>query len=144
MLLDNVKSNDVDIIDVFDLSIDGDNIYKLQYRGNYFGNTESYTLAQYHVATQTNMVTAIALLVNPTIISANGIASSTVTARITDQFRQPVPGRLVYFDHDDVSATPGEIITSPVNTDANGEAITSYRSGTTPSEVKISALVDQI
>lgn len=144
MVIDNVEDDNIHIIEVFDLAIEGANIYKLQHKANYFGNTESFTnsLASYHVATQTSMVTSMSLLVNPTIISANGISSTSIIARVKDQFFQPVVGRLVYFEHDD----PDGVITggTPVNTDSKGEAGTIYRSGVTAREVKISATVEQV
>ena len=143
MVIDNVEDDDTHIIEVFDLAIEGNNIYKLQKKANYFGHTEAYSLANYHVATQISMVTSISLLVNPSIIAANGLASSAVKARVKDQFYQPIAGRLVYFGADDTSG--GEIVGgTPVNTDINGEAGTIYRSGTAAREVKITATVDQV
>jgi len=61
-------------------------------------------------------------------------------AIVKDQFNLPIASRLVYFTDDDAN---GFIITSPVSTDANGEATTSYKAGTTANEVKITATAQQ-
>jgi hypothetical protein len=143
MVIDNVDENDVDVLQVFDLAIEGDNIYKLQLQANYFGNTEEYDLYNYHVATQTSMVTSVSLLVDPSIIAANGVSAANVVARVKDQFLQPIAGRMVYFASDDSSG--GDIVGgNPVNTDSNGEAGTIYRAGTEAREVKLTATVDQV
>ncbi len=142
MLLDNVESNDVDVIEVYDLAIEDDNIYKLQHKANYFGSTQSWGLANYHIATQTSIVTSISLLTGKSILSANGTSTTLITARVKDQFWQPVAGRLVYFDHDEDSS--GTITPSPVNTDSGGESTTIYKAGTKATEVKIIALIEQV
>jgi len=143
MVIDNVHENDTELLPVYDLAIEGDNIYKLQKNVNIFGETEKHTLYTYHIATQTSMVTSVSLLVNPSIIAANGLASTNVIARVKDQFFQPIAGRLVYFGHDDPSG--GEIVGgNPVNTDGGGEAGTIYRSGNEAREVKLTATVDQV
>jgi len=143
MLLDNVEDNDVDIIDVYDLAIEDDNIYKLQHKANYFGTTQGFgDLASYHIATQSKIVTSISLITGKSIISANDTATTLITARVKDQFWQPIAGRLIYFDHDEPSS--GSISTSPVNTDADGEATTIFKAGTEAVEVKISALTEQV
>ena len=143
MLLDNVQDDDVNIIDVVDLAIEDDNIYKLQYKANYFGGTESWNLANYHVATQTKIVTSISLLTSKSIIPADNNSTTLITARVRDQFWQPVAGRGVTFDHDEV--TTGAILPdTPVNTGPDGEATATYKSGTKATEVRISALVSQV
>jgi len=143
MLLDNVEITTNKVIVVYDLAIEGDNIYKLQRKANYFGQTESYSYAQYNVATQAKIVTSISLLADPSIISANGSATTGILARVKDQFWQPISGRLVYFSHDET--TTGDIIGgNPVNTNSLGEAGTIYKSGTKATEVKITAVIDQV
>lgn len=143
MLLDNVDANDVDILPVYDLAIEDDNVYKLQHKANYFGSTENFgDLASYHIATQSKIVTSISLITSKSIISANDTATTLITARVKDQFWQPISGRLVYFDHDETSSAT--ISPSPVNTDVNGESTTIYKAGTEATEVKISALTEQV
>lgn len=143
MVIDNIADDDKTVLEVYDLAVEGNTIYKLQLKANYFGNTETYTLANYSAATQLSMVTSMSLIVDPNIVAANGHSSVSIRARVKDQFYQPVAGRLVYFGHDDTSG--GDITGgNPVNTDVNGEAGTTYTAGTEAREVKLTATIDQV
>jgi hypothetical protein len=92
------------------------------------------------LSTLDHFVTSISLGAYPAIIAANTISTTDIVAIVKDQFLQPISGRLVNFADDD---TVGSIVTTPVNTDANGRAQTEYRSGSQAREVKITAVVEQ-
>jgi hypothetical protein len=88
------------------------------------------------------MVASISVTASPNVIAANQVSTSALTARVKDQFGQPVVARLVYFEDDDAE---GEIVTGAggVNTNSDGEASAVYRSGLAARLVAITARVDQ-
>lgn len=142
MAMDTINSNDVDIIDVYDISINGNNLYRLQIQATYFGSTTGWSNYSYQPATFNPMVASISLTASPNVIAANQVSSSSLTARVKDQFGQPVEARLVYFEDDDGD---GEISSGAggVNTDSEGEASAVYTSGLSARLVKITAKVNQ-
>jgi len=139
--MDNVEDDQSTVIDIYDLAMDGTNIYRLQNRATYYGNTYTWSSQyNYQLSTTTPFITSISLAAEPAILPANGVNNSTITAIVKDQFNQAITSKPVYFTDDDPN---GFITTSPVSTNANGEAQTSYKSGTTAREVEISATAEQ-
>lgn len=142
MVMDNVEDDDATNIVIYDLSIEGNNVYRLQRKATYYGTTTTFAdnTYNYQLSTLESFITSISLQADPAILPANGVNQSDITAIVKDQFLQPIASRLVYFTDDD---TVGAITTSPVNTNANGVATTKYTSGTTAREVKITATAQQ-
>jgi len=142
MSMDNLESNQATIIPIYDLAIEGANVYRLQTKATYYGTTYSFTTGpfNYQLSTMQPFVTSISLRANPAILPANGVNVSTITAVVKDQYNNPMAGKIVYFTDDD---PVGTILTSYVNTDGQGVAVTSYRAGTAAREVKITATVQQ-
>ena len=142
MAMDTIEQDDVNIILVYDITVNDKNLYRLQLKATYYGSTETWTNYSYQPATFNTMVASISMMASPNVIAANQVSTSTITARVKDQFGQPVEARLVYFEDDDVD---GEITTggSGVNTDSSGEAVAVYRSGLAARLVTITAKVDQ-
>lgn len=141
MIMDNISSDEITILPVYDLSIYQKNIYRLQLAATIFGSTEQWSTYNYQSATLNSFVSSIAVDAYPNVIAANGVSSSTITAKVKDQFGQPVAGRLVYFsDDDDIGSISGG---TPINTDSQGNAVTAYTAGTSAREVKIIATVEQ-
>lgn len=142
MSMDNVEDDQATVIDIYDLSIEGSNIYRLQRKATYYGSTYSFadSTYNYQLSTTEAFITSISLVADPAILPANGVNVSSITAIVKDQFNLPIVGRLVYFTDDD---GVGFIVTSPQNTDGNGVATTSYKAGTTAREVKITATAQQ-
>ena len=143
MAMDIIKSDEVTIIDVYDIAVYNKNVYRLQKYATYYGITEGWSQYNYQAATFNSMVASIGLVASPNIIAANEVSVSELTARVRDQFSQPVVGRLVYFSVD--SLNDGEIVSGQdiVNTDSMGVAASSYRAGSEAELVKILARVDQ-
>lgn len=142
MAMDTINANDVDIIEVYDISMKDRNLYRLQLKATYYGTTSSWSQYSYQPATFNPMVASISLEASPNVIAANAISSSALTARVKDQFGQPVVARSVYFTEDD----PDGFISSGgggENTDSKGEALAVYKSGISARLVKITATVDQ-
>lgn len=142
MSMDNLENNQANIIPIFDLAIEGSNVYRLQTKATYYGTTYNFATGpfNYQLSTTQPFVTSISLRANPAILPANGVNISNITAVVKDQYNNPVVGKVVYFTDDD---PVGAILTSYVNTDGQGVALTTYRAGTAAREVKITATVQQ-
>ena len=141
MAMDTIEDNDIYIIEVYDIAVYNKNVYRLQLKATYFGNTVSWGVYSYQPATFQSMVSSISLSADPNIIAANEVSVSNLTARVCNQFLEPMVGALVYFDLDGGSG--GTIITATDNTDSNGVALSAYRSGAVAELVVIVARVDQ-
>lgn len=142
MIMDNVQDDAATVIDIFDITMYGTNVYRLQLEATYYGNTEPFVggLYSYQLSTLDQFITSISLSADPAILPANGVNVASVTAIVKDQFLEPVSGKLVYFTDDD---TVGTIIGSPASTDSDGVANVSYKAGTTAREVLITATAQQ-
>lgn len=142
MTMDNVESDQATNIDIYDIAIEGTNVYRLQSKATYYGSTASFANSTYNyqLSTLNPFITSISLSANPAILPANGVNTSSITAIVKDQFNLPIQARQVYFTDDDPN---GSITSSPVNTDSNGVATTTYIAGTSAREVKITATAQQ-
>jgi len=141
MLINTVAPNGLTVYKVYDLAIEGNNIYRLQNQMNIFGGAASYSTYNYQPGTLVPYVTSISIAAIPNIMPADGISTASIIATVKDQFNQPVVAKLVYFDTDD----PAGILTGGTTktTDSVGKAETVYQAGTTPREVIIYATVTQ-
>lgn len=141
MVVDNVNLSSNEIIDIYDLAIDNNNMFKLQEKAIYYGSLETYSTYNYQIAPMDSFVTSISLSATPAVITANEVSTSTIVASVLDQFNQPVQGRLVsFFDDDGV----GNIqVPTVVNTDSNGKAQVVYKAGSEARGVKITATINQ-
>jgi hypothetical protein len=142
MIMDNVEDNQTTLIPVYDVTIEGDNVYRLQTKATYYGVTYAFSTGPYNyqLSTLDAFITSISLESNPAILPANGVNVANITAIVKDQFNLPIVAKLVYFTDDDPN---GFITSSPVNTDGTGTAVTTYKAGTQAREVKISATAQQ-
>jgi hypothetical protein len=142
MSMDNLEQNQSSIIPIFDIAIEGANVYRLQQKATYYGSTYTWSTGpfNYQLSTLQPFVTSISLRANPAILPANGVNVSTITAIVKDQYNSPMVGKIVYFTDDD---TVGAILTTNVNTNGQGTAVTAYKAGTAAREVKITATVQQ-
>lgn len=143
MTMDNLESNQAAVIPIYDITIEGVNVYRLQLKATYYGTTYPFSssLYSYQLSTLEPFITSISLSANPAILPANGVNISTITAIVKDQFDLPIVGKNVYFTEDD---PVGEITGgTPKVTDAEGVATTTYTAGTSAREVKITATAEQ-
>lgn len=142
MTMDNIRSDLATNIIVYDVTIEGTNVYRLQREATYYGSTQQYTFNTYNyqLSSLNSFITSMNVKTDPAILPANGVNPSTVTVTVRDQFNLPVQQRQVYFTDDDPT---GSILSSPVNTDSNGVAQTTYIAGTSAREVRISATAQQ-
>lgn len=142
MAMDTIRTNAVDIIKVYDMSVGGNNLYRLQKEATYYGSTISWSEYNYQPATFDKLVASIAMTARPSVLAANQVSTSNISALVRDQFGQPIQAKLVYFTHDDQD---GEIVSGDggANSDASGEAVAVYKSGLSARIVKITATVNQ-
>ena len=142
MAMDNIKEDLATNIIVYDVSIDGTNVFRLQRYATYYGITHEFddTTYNYQLSSLNSFITSISLRSDPSILPANGVNTATITAIVKDQFDLPIQSRLVYFTDDDPT---GSILSSPTNTDSNGVAVTTYKAGTTAREVRITGTSQQ-
>lgn len=142
MTMDNLEDDQATNIDIYDVTIEGTNVYRLQLKATYYGDTSDFqdSTYNYQLSTLNSFITSISLRADPAILPANGVNTSDITAIVKDQFNLPVAQRQVYFTDDDPN---GGIVTSIVNTDANGVAETVYVAGTSAREVRITATAQQ-
>lgn len=142
MTMDNIEQDQATNIVVYDLAIDGTNIYRLQRKATYYGTTTIFVdeTYNYQLSSLNSFITSISLRSDPAILPANGVNPAAITAIVKDQFNLPVQQKQVFFTDDDPN---GSILSSPVNTDANGVAQTTYIAGITAREVRITATAQQ-
>lgn len=137
MVMENIQSDLVTVIPVYDLSIDSDNMYRLQNIEDGGGSMSGYN---YQLSPLDSFVTSISLSASPAIIAANGLSTSTISAVVKDQFLQPIVGRRVTFSENGSGSITGG---TQINTDSEGQAATVYTAGTTAQEVTLTAVVEQ-
>jgi hypothetical protein len=144
MAMDTIENDDISIITVYDISVFGKNVYRLQKKATYFGETSSWGNYNYQAATFNQLVSSISMTATPNIIAANEVSVSELTARVKDQFLQPIAGRLIYFSV--ATESTGVIVDGQeyVNTDSDGLAVSTYRSGLDAELVQIIARVQQV
>ena len=143
MAMDNINSNEIDILAVYDLMIYESNVYRLQRQATYYGSTTTFSDSaySYQLATFTPFVHSISLQADPAVIPADGgVSTSLITAVVKSQFLEPISGRQVDFTDDNAN---GYLSTTSVLTDSDGIAQTTYYSGTDATEVKITATAKQ-
>jgi hypothetical protein len=144
MAMDNIESDDITIIPVYDLVIDGKNVYRLQRKATYYGSTTTFadSAYSYQLATVTPFIHSISLQAAPAVIPADaGVSTSAITAVVKSQFLLPISGKLVTFSEDNAN---GYLTgTNPDLTDADGIATITYHSGTDATEVTITATAQQ-
>jgi hypothetical protein len=142
LVMDNIEDDQATTINIYDITIEGSNVYRLQEKATYYGTTYTYSEGPYNyqLSTLNSFITSISLAADPAILPANGTNNSAITAVVKDQFNLPVVSKLVYFTDDDAD---GYIITSPVSTDASGKEETNYKAGVTAREVRLTSTAQQ-
>lgn len=143
MTMDNVEDDQATVIPLYDLTMEGVNVYRLQRKATYYGTTAPFSddAFSYQLSTLEPFITSISLRANPAILPANGVNTSQITAVVKDQFNLPIGGKSVYFTDDDPSGSIG--VPNPAQTNADGVAATVYTAGNSAREVKITATAEQ-
>jgi len=146
MVIDNLLVNTGTVIAVNDIDIVGDNIYKLQQQGSKFGQPVSFTHGgNYMIEPFQPFVTSVLLSSDPGVIAANNSSTTSLKAKVLDQYNLPIFGRSILFTIDVIGDYVPCFITgtNPVNTDVNGEAITIITAGNETGWASIIGTMDQ-
>lgn len=141
MVMDNLEDDQATTIPIYDFTVEGTNVYRLQLKATYYGTTYTFddSTYNYQLSTLNPFVTSISLRAEPAILPADEVSQSAITAVVRDQFNRLMNGKYVYFTEDD---SVGYITVSPVVT-SNGVASTYYNAGNSAREVKITATAQQ-
>ena len=144
MIMDNIRTDQMTVIPIYDLAISGKTIYRLQDEATYYGvDNTGWSTYNYQVSTIRPFVDSITVTAYPLILPANAKNVTEVTAAVFDQYGNGASNKPVYFaDNDSI----GYIITNPVYTDyffGTGKAITAYRAGVAVHTVNIEGTVTQ-
>ena len=142
MSMDNLEDNLSDTISIYDVTMYGNNVYRLQRKATYYGSTVTFAdgTYNYQLSTLEPFITSISLRAEPAILPADTVSDSTITAIVKDQFNQPISGKTVEFTDDD---SYGSVSPTSDSTDTNGVATTVYNAGNTAREVTITATAQQ-
>jgi hypothetical protein len=142
MVMENIKNDEATVITVYDITMDDQNIYRLQDIADGSGTTWSHY--SYLLSSLDSFITSISLTAYPAMIAANTTSTSLITALVKDQFWQPpITSKTVTFS---VDGTDGANLDPPSGedtTDADGKANITLESGSTAREVKVTAVVEQ-
>jgi len=140
----NNQEDDTTVIPVYEITHEGYTLFRLQRKATFrVGggiNTEDWDEYNYQLSTLQRLPQSISLVAASGIISADGVSTTDITATVKDQFDAPVSSRTVDFSEDDSSGSPeGVVNPGSATTNSDGEAVTTYRAGTEPKVVKITA-----
>ena len=142
MVMDNIESDLATVIPIHDVTIEGNNVYRLQLKATYGTKTVPFTNYQYQLSTLQKFITSISLKASPAILPADGTQLSTITAIVKDQFNLPITGVPVSFTRE--PPTEGEILQpNPDYSDDLGVASTYYQAGVNAAEIVITATASQ-
>jgi hypothetical protein len=144
MVLENIYSDESNVIPVVDIAMEGDNVYRLQIRED--GANSNWSQYNYDLSSLTSFISSISLSADPALLAANGVSSSDIDAFVKDQFLQPV-GPLKNVDFSIISGdgviSGGDVDPNTDQTDADGKASVVYTSGTAAQEIQIRATAVQ-
>jgi hypothetical protein len=143
--LGNVKADGISVWDVYDLAVAGYgstvSLYRLQ-SGTTYGSPEADEIwssaYSYEKTLLARIVNSIAIVAEPTILPADGTSTSSITAVVRDQYNNPVASKVVTWSDD----AGGRLTPTSSSTDIFGRAHTTYKAGSTETDVKITATVE--
>ena len=142
MVMENIKLDEATVIPVYDITMDDQNIYRLQDIPD--GTNTTWSFYSYLLSSLDAFVTSISLTAYPAMIAANLTSTSEITAFVKDQFWQPVTSKGITYA---VDGTDGAHFDgadpNPDNTDSDGKSNITLISGNTAREVKVTAVVEQ-
>lgn len=142
MVMENIKLDKSTVIDVYDITMDDQNIYRLQEIPD--GTNTTWSYYSYLLSSLDSFVTSISLAAYPAMIAANLTSTSEITAYVRDQFWQPITSKNVTYSVDGADGAHFDgADPNPDSTDSNGKSNITLISGNTAREVKVTAVVEQ-
>lgn len=142
MVMENIKLDEATVITVYDITMDDQNIYRLQDIPD--GTNTTWSFYSYLLSSLDSFVTSISLAAYPAMIAANLTSTSEITAYVKDQFWQPITSKNVTYSVDGSDGAHFDgADPNPDSTDSNGKSNITLISGNTAREVKVTAVVEQ-
>ena len=142
LALENIKADNINVWSVYDLAVGGIEpnvtLFRLQL-GTTYGDPaqdDSWSNYSYARTIMRRYVKSISISASPTIVPTGGY-NSTITAVVRDQYNNPAAGKTVNWSDD----AGGRLSPTSSTTDIFGRATTTYTSGETETDVKITATV---
>jgi len=149
LVMNNIKTNTIDFWPVYDMWVGGQEpnivLYRLQLGTTYKNQSltlvdEGWSNYNYEKQLLRRVVNSIAISADPSILPADGNATSKLTATLRDQYNDLVPsGKAVNWAED--SGGNRLLDANPRYTDEFGQSTNTYKAGTTEKDVKITASV---
>jgi hypothetical protein len=144
MGMDNIRTDQITIIPVYNVAIRSRTLYRLQDEATYYGTNNDWgAYYNYQVSPIRSFLDSITIAASPVILPANGYNITEITSVVTDQYGEGVLYKPVFLTDDDPD---GYILTNPVYTDiffGTGAATTYYRAGVIVRLVTIEGTVTQ-
>lgn len=149
MVMNNIKIDTVSTWNVYDMIVLGEEpnmvLYRLQngttYKNSMLDLVDESWSSQYNYEKQLlrRVVSSIAVTAEPSIVPADGNATSRITAVLRDQYNDTAPsGKTVNWSDD---SGDDRLASAQTVTDSFGKAVNTYTSGTTEQDVKITAAI---
>lgn len=129
MNMDNLKKDGTTVIPIYDIDLEGDNLYRLQHEAMYYGNDYSWQTYNYQISPVRQFPDFITVDADTHILPATGRNTALITAVSLNQYGDGLVNKPIIFTDDDPT---GFITTSIVYTDLfnnTGSARTTYKSG---------------
>ena len=145
MIIDNIRSDQVTIIPVYNAAVYGKTLYRLQDEATYYGTNNDWgSLYNYQISPIRSFLDSIVVTAYPAIVPANAYNTVKVEAVVKDQYDEGVIYKPVYFTDDD---SIGYITINPVYTDiffgTGRTSPTYYKAGIMPATVTIEGTATQ-
>lgn len=132
--LNNVASNDKNILPVYDIAFDGNTIYKLMLAATYRDDswskfTYNWTTYNYQVDSLLPYTSNIKIYTDKALLPPN--TTTTIYVKVTDQFGVGLLGVNVNFYKNGDPGSEFDPINGQITTDSNGQGSVDYTSGFT-------------
>jgi hypothetical protein len=150
MVMNNIKVDTISVWPVSDMVVQGVEpnivLYRLQQGTTYLNDSlvltdEAWTEYNYEKQLLRRVVNSIAVSAEPSIIPADGVSRSSLTATLRDQYNDLITtasGKTVNWAED---SGGDRLDTASSPTDGAGQAVNGYTAGNTEQDVKITASV---
>jgi hypothetical protein len=132
MNMDNIYSDNITLINIYDINIGNGSIYRLQKVANYFGTEYVWTTYNYQLSPLRSFVDSTTIMVYPRILPSDGRSQAKVSAVVKNQYGEPSVSVRVNFTNDDPD---GYMTLLDRYTGYLGTTYNYYKSGVIPKRV---------
>lgn len=140
MIMDNIRTDTITVIPVYDVSFGVDTVYRLQDEATYYEVDNAWSTYNYQVSPVRSFVDSMTVDATNKIVNSDGFSIVEILSTVFDQYNNPIFNKLVFFEDDDAF---GYMTISPAYTQLNGVAYSYYRAGISPAHVTITATATQ-